>query len=880
MKQLSISGISRTLSAEKLEKFLFTLVFTVLYVLFHIPLSAQTEWPLTMAYEDLKIQIFKPETETFNTNKMSFRSALMVIEGDNNVFGSIWVDANLQINQTARTVTVTHASVNDLRFPDGYAAEKESGLIKIIEKNLYNVTVKMDDILSDLENSQKESSMSKSMNNNAPVIYYTIQPSILVTIDGDPILQATETKDVDMIMNTPFLILKHKNIFYLCNGSLWYESRSPLSGWTPQTMVPGTVVQAAQSLKSDEDIVVEENSFYPEVIVSTVPAELIQTDGAPTFAAIPNTMMLYITNTSDQIVMDIRSQQYFVLLSGRWYASTKLDGQWQYIDFANLPADFAKIPEGSAKDVLLASVPETKASRDAVRESLVPQAAVVDRSTTKTEVVYDGEPDFENIEGTNMRYAVNSSGTVISENNTYYVVDNGVWFVGTSARGPWIVSDRRPVQINIIPPSCPAYNARYVYVYHSTPQVVYVGYTRGYLSSYVVGPVVVYGTGHRYRPWRGRWYYPRPCTWGFGMLYNPWYGWSVNYVYGSGWFGYSYPHTYYSHYPYYAYRPAYRYRSGWWGPPVYRPPYCVPHTHYYGRYQAQVRTSSRYNVIRTSDNVRVSSPSRNNNIYTYNSGRGGVQSTRSSTRTLMASSSGRQNLTRSYSSQARPVSSSSGSRTPSVSTRPSSSSPSNATRNPNVTSGSRGSSGSTGTSNSSDLRNPSVTTRPSSGSSSGTRNPSTTKPSSSSSSPATRPNTSNSPTRQSTTQPSRSNSSSPSSSTTRPNTSSSGSSSSPTRESTTQPSRSNSNSSSSPTTRPNTSNSGSSNSPTRQSTTQPSRSNSSSSSPATRSNTSSSSPNSSTRQSASQPSRSNSSSPSSSTTRSTETSKTSGRPNR
>ncbi|MDR1584482.1 MAG: hypothetical protein LBS55_14725, partial [Prevotellaceae bacterium] len=680
---------------------------TMILSIFCTSLNVQAEWqPLSMSYENSRIQIFKPETESFNTDKISFRAALMLTEGDNNVFGSIWVDANLQINKANRTVTITKASVNDLRFPDGYAAEKESGLIKIIEKNLYNVSIKMDDILTDLENSQNEQTMAKSMNNAPPTIYYTTTPSILVTIDGDPILQPTDTKDVEMISNSPFLILKHRNLFYLSNGSLWYESKSPLAGWAPKSIVPNVVTLVAKSLKSDDANVMEENSFYPEVIVSVIPAELIQTDGAPTFAAIPNTMMLYVSNTSDQIVMDIRSQQYFVLLSGRWYSSPKLDGTWKYVDFNDLPADFAKIPEGSNKDLLLASVPNTKASQDAVRESLVPQAAIVDKNSTKTEVVYDGDPYFENIEGTNMKYATNSSGTVIYENRTYYVVDNGVWFVGSSPGGPWIVSERRPVQVNIIPPSCPVYNVRYVHIYHSTPQVVYVGYTSGYLSSYNTGKVIVYGTGWRYRPWRGRCYYPRPCTWGYGMSYNPWHGWSVNFVYGSGWFGYSYPHAYYSYYPYYNYRPVYRYRSGWWGPPVYRPPYCVPYTHYYGHYHAQVRSSSRYNIRR--NEVRVSTPSRTNNIYSYNSGRGGVQSTRSSVR---SSSSSRQNLTKSYSAQARPTNTPS--RSSSSSTRPSSSGTRISSTTPSRSSSATTRQSGSSVTNSTPSRSSTTTTRPS-----------------------------------------------------------------------------------------------------------------------------------------------------------------------
>ncbi|MDR2466915.1 MAG: hypothetical protein LBD35_05925 [Prevotellaceae bacterium] len=621
------------------------------FAMLSFPLFSQTQWPATVSLGGMTIQIFKPEIESFDKDRISLRAALVITEGEENVFGSAWVDAASQSSKTSRTISLLNAKVVDLRFPDGYEAGGESALIAAVERGFAGVTIKMEDVLADLDKTRGEQDLSKKLNNAPPTIFYATRPSILVTIDGDPVLQPTDMAAVEMIVNSPFLILKHGGMFWLSNGSLWYESKSPLKGWTPRGNVPVPVRQTAEALKSDseEENETEENeSFHPDVIVSTVPAELIQTEGAPAFAAIPGTMMLYVTNTTDQIVMDIKSQTYFALLSGRWYSSPRLDGEWRYRAFDELPADFAKIPEGSDKDILLASVPGTKAAKDAVRESLVPQAAIVDRTTASTEVAYDGSPRFEAIEGTSMKYAVNGSSTVILENGRYYAVDDGVWYHSSTPAGPWAVSDARPVQIELIHPSCPIYNVRYVRVYHSTPRYVYVGYTRGYLSSYVCGRVVVYGTGWHYRPWRGRCYYPRPCTWGYGVSYSPWSGWSVGFVYGSGWFRYSHPRAYHSYYPHYRH-PVRRSspRGGWWGPVVYRPPYCVPHTHYYGHSRAQVRTVPHYTI-------RSSSPrSSRNNVYVYNSGRG-VRSG-SPARTI-ASSSGRQNLTRSYGYQARPSS--------------------------------------------------------------------------------------------------------------------------------------------------------------------------------------------------------------------------------
>ena len=84
--------------------------------------------------------------------------------------------------------------------------------------------------------------------------------------------------------------------------------------------------------------------------------------------------------------MDVNSQQYYVLLSGRWYRSSSLKGQWQFIPADKLPADFAKIPAGSPKDNVLASVAGTDEANEAVMDAAIPQTAKVDRKTATANV--------------------------------------------------------------------------------------------------------------------------------------------------------------------------------------------------------------------------------------------------------------------------------------------------------------------------------------------------------------------------------------------------------------------------------------------------------------------------------------------------------------
>lgn len=93
--------------------------------------------------------------------------------------------------------------------------------------------------------------------------------------------------------------------------------------------------------------------------------------------------------------------------------------------------------------------------------------------------------------------------------------------------GPWLVATSVPEVIYGIPVSSPLHYVTYVQVYGAGSEVVYVGYTPGYLGTVVASDgVVVYGTGYNYTPWIGSVWYAAPYTWGLAAapIYNPYAG--------------------------------------------------------------------------------------------------------------------------------------------------------------------------------------------------------------------------------------------------------------------------------------------------------------------------------------------------------------------
>lgn len=264
------------------------------------------------------------------------------------------------------------------------------------------------------------------------------------------------------------------------------------------------------------------------------PAELLLSQGQPELVPVPGTGLLYVQNSGSDIFMDTSNQTYYILAAGRWFSSSSLqNGSWSYVAGSGLPADFAKIPPYSPKASVLVSVPGTPQAKEALIANQIPQTATITRSAAQLQVSYYGAPNFQPIQDTNLTYAVNTTTPVINvPGNTYYAVNNGVWFMSGNAIGPWTVATSVPPAIYTIPPSCPIHYVTYSYVYGSTPAAVYVGYTPGYYGTVVSSDnVVVYGTGWNYPPIvvANAWV-PAPYTYGVGAAFS----WSAAAGWGLG----------------------------------------------------------------------------------------------------------------------------------------------------------------------------------------------------------------------------------------------------------------------------------------------------------------------------------------------------------
>jgi hypothetical protein len=279
-------------------------------------------------------------------------------------------------------------------------------------------------------------------------------------------------------------------------------------------------------------------SSAPDVIVVTKPTELVVTEGAPDWAGLDGTgSLLYVKNTDANVFVDMDTQQNYVVVSGRWFTSKGLNGPWSYVNAKDLPPAFARIPDDSPKENVKASIPGTTQAKEAIIATQIPQMAQVDRAKATFSPQVAGAPDIKPIDGTQLKYVVNSSAPLIqATDGAWYALQKAVWFTAPAMQGPWSVAASVPAEVYAIPASSPLYYATYVRIYDVTPATVTVGYLPGYMGTYVSDGTLVYGTGYAYAPYIGNdvWYAP-PVTYGYaaGIAWTPWTGWG--YGFGMGW---------------------------------------------------------------------------------------------------------------------------------------------------------------------------------------------------------------------------------------------------------------------------------------------------------------------------------------------------------
>ena len=527
-----------------MKKQILVSILILASVLVSLSLAQDPGWPRQKSLPAGQLVYYQPQVDEWKDFKdLTFRMAFSLTPaGSTAVVGVATIHALTDVSVDNRSVFMRDLVVRGTSFPslDPATAKKMDQLARTFLAPGHTVTMSLERLVACVPKPSKAAGVQ--VKNDPPQLFVSYGPTILLQLDGPPVRAEIPKTKLEFVVNSnwPLFFDKSGAKYYLFIDSQWLTATSLEGTWAFTNTLPKEMSKLPEDpqwapLKKGIPPPVGAGSTVPKVLYSTRPAEVILIKGKPIYVKIPGTRLTYISNTDCDLFVYAPTTAYYYLAAGRWFRAASLEGPWTFAS-ADLPPDFAQIPRNSPAARVLVSVPGTEDAKDAVLLAQIPTTIEVDpiKAAAQAKVAYNGSPEFKPIEGTTLAYATNTTDKVIKVGDVYYLCLQGVWFMSTTAEGPWKTASSIPKEIYTIPPSSPVYNVTYVTQTTTPSGSVQSSYTAGYMGAFVVGvamgAVIYGGTGYYYPPYYYHppygypIYHPYPATYGVGAAYNPYTG--------------------------------------------------------------------------------------------------------------------------------------------------------------------------------------------------------------------------------------------------------------------------------------------------------------------------------------------------------------------
>jgi hypothetical protein len=488
--------------------------------------------------------LFQPQVASWEGQKhiVGFAAVSYAAKGEKKpTLGTIKFEADTSVSLERRLVNFSTFKITEANFQT-LSKDQTREIIGALEKNIpaEDRIIALDRVLVQVARSQIIPKNVEGLKSEPPAIFLSRRPALLLSFDGEPIWSPIKDNELKFVVNTNWDIFQHgpTSLYYLRNDTTWLRATDLKGPWSYAAKLPDSF----NKLPADDNWKdVKANlpgkplTSVPTVYFSTQPAELVVIQGEPDYVPVPGTGLLWISNTESDLFSMGKDGPLYYLVSGRWFRAPNLNGHWTFAT-PTLPEDFQRISLEHPRSRVLASVPGTQQAAEAVVLAQVPQIARVNRNEIKApDVMYQGEPQFQNIDPTQLQRAVNTDKEIIKVGDMYYMCFQGVWFTANTAKGPWNIAGSVPGEIYKIPASSPAHSVTYVTVEpddDSDDDWITYAAVAGYTGMMIGWGCAVWGTGWYYPPyWSGGYYpiyYPYWRTYGYGSWYNPYTG-----VYGT-----------------------------------------------------------------------------------------------------------------------------------------------------------------------------------------------------------------------------------------------------------------------------------------------------------------------------------------------------------
>jgi hypothetical protein len=225
-----------------------------------------------------------------------------------------------------------------------------------------------------------------------------------------------------------------------------------LGTFAPPVLLVSLERIAACTPKPDTFKAVAVKNDPPPVFVAYTPTILVDVEGDPVYVPIKNTALEYVLNTAWPLFRTKADGRIYVLAGDQWMSAPDVKGPWAKA--AELPPEMTTVMRDEHFSHLAEFVPLKPAKSGAV----VPD--ILFSTKPATVILFEGQPVYAPIPGTQLSYASNTESIVFRHagTNQIYFLTAGRWFSAPALAGPWtFASASLPPDFAKIPHESPAY---------------------------------------------------------------------------------------------------------------------------------------------------------------------------------------------------------------------------------------------------------------------------------------------------------------------------------------------------------------------------------------------------------------------------------------
>src|SRR6266536_1027760 len=202
--------------------------------------STDSSWPREKFSNGTRLIIYQPQVDDWtNFQDLSWRMAISLTpKSGKTVLGVVEMKGNTNIDNIAKVVAITNPQVTGTYFPslDNATKEKMDQLFKTLVPSTFSIS--LHNLIASTP--KKEAPAGVQLNNDPPKIFVGYRPSILLNVNGEPVLSVVPNTNLKFVVNTqwPLFLDEGSSTYYLAVGQQWLTSSSLEGQWSATKKLP------------------------------------------------------------------------------------------------------------------------------------------------------------------------------------------------------------------------------------------------------------------------------------------------------------------------------------------------------------------------------------------------------------------------------------------------------------------------------------------------------------------------------------------------------------------------------------------------------------------------------------------------------------------